>query len=368
MRKTHTMKMRICIVGFVAVLLSPLFAGEPEPPKGGAPAEAPPAAEAPLMSVDDVPRAPLEEGVFLQSGDLKIPFAAVKKIEDAYMAAQKKDNPKYELSVQKLTGVRREMAMQLLQYAVMDKYVQDNKLAGAPEDLEKELVRIRETLKAQGSSYEQALAENGQTDEDFRRLWSAHHAIETQLGKTVTEDAVNKAVAEGKETAALRRVSHILFMYKGSAMAENTEPPITRSKEEAKAAAEDALKKLKGGADFAALAKESSDCPSKKEGGDLNFFPLKGEGAMVDAFGEAAYKLAKVGDVSDVVETPFGFHVIKLTAFRENEYRDEVRQGLVSDKFGELMGQLMVASMKNAKFNANLVPPPDPNAPKEDEE
>src|SRR5258706_136053 len=90
--------------------------------------------------------------------------------------------------------------------------------------------------------------------------------------------------------------SHILFMYKGSMPAR---PEVIRTKEEAQKIAEETLAKLKGGADFAALAKELSDCPSKSRGGDLGQF---GRGMMAPPFEKAAFGL-KPGEMSGVVET-----------------------------------------------------------------
>lgn len=77
----------------------------------------------------------------------------------------------------------------------------------------------------------------------------------------------------------------------------------------AKAKAEDVLKRARGGEDFAALAKEfSTDPGSKAEGGELGWF---GRGKMVKAFEDAAFSL-QPGQISDVIESDFGFHIIQV--------------------------------------------------------
>ena len=77
--------------------------------------------------------------------------------------------------------------------------------------------------------------------------------------------------------------------------------------------AEEILKRLKGGADFASLAREYSTCPSKAKGGDLGWF---GDGQMVPAF-ETAVKRLSTGRISEIVPTQFGFHIIKKTGSRD---------------------------------------------------
>ena len=101
--------------------------------------------------------------------------------------------------------------------------------------------------------------------------------------------------------------SHLLVAYQGATRAS---PQITRTKEEAKKRAQEALAKIRRGANFAQIAKEYSDDPgSAARGGSLGTFSQR---AMIKPFADAAFALDPNG-VSDVVETPFGYHVIWRT-------------------------------------------------------
>lgn len=75
--------------------------------------------------------------------------------------------------------------------------------------------------------------------------------------------------------------------------------------------------RLKAGESFAALAKSDSQCPSAEQGGDLGFFS---RGMMVKEFDDGAFAL-KVGEISDVVRTQYGYHLIKLEEKRGDEIR-----------------------------------------------
>ena len=100
---------------------------------------------------------------------------------------------------------------------------------------------------------------------------------------------------------------------------------------DARATAEKLLAELKAGADFAVIAQaHSADTGSAGKGGDLGYFP---RGRMVPPFDEAVFALQSVGDLSGLVESEFGFHIIQLQGKRVAGLLpfDEVREGLRRD-------------------------------------
>ena len=120
--------------------------------------------------------------------------------------------------------------------------------------------------------------------------------IETQFGFHVIRR---------QELQVVRKASakHILVQYTGSMRADEN---ITRSKEEALERIQECLEKARNGEKFEDLAQTYSDGPSSVKGGDLGEFP---EGMMHPVFEKATFD-CEVGKVTDVVETPFGFHII----------------------------------------------------------
>ena len=110
-------------------------------------------------------------------------------------------------------------------------------------------------------------------------------------------------------------VNHILIAYSG---AQNADSTVTRNEDEAYTLAKEVKEKLGKGEDFSQLAKENSDDTSNKENGGKLTDPVSDSSNYDSTFTEAALKLTKVGELSDIVKTPFGYHIIKAEQLREN--------------------------------------------------
>jgi peptidyl-prolyl cis-trans isomerase SurA len=141
-------------------------------------------------------------------------------------------------------------------------------------------------------------------DRKLRMMGSKYYEI-TIIDELIPESEIEKVLTrQGVELKA----SHILIGYKGARR------PATRTREEAEKLVDTILKELNAGADFGTTAVKYSDDPSaKKNNGDLGYFTW---GRMVGPFQEAAWNL-EIGQLSGPVETPFGFHIIKLVDRRE---------------------------------------------------
>jgi len=195
---------------------------------------------------------------------------------------------------------------------------------------------------------------------------------------SVSDEELRKYYAENVSRytrAEERRASHILIN------ADKSAPAADRAK--AKARADALLAEVrKNPTAFADLAKKNSQDPgSADKGGDLDFFA---RGAMVKPFEDAAYAM-KAGEISEVIESDFGFHIIKLTAVRggekkpfeavKAEIQDEVAKQLAQKRFSEAAEQFtntvyeqsdslqpVVDKLKLAKETATLGRSPAPGA------
>lgn len=202
------------------------------------------------------------------------------------------------------------------------------------------MAKLREQLKKQGLT-EQVFREQIRRG---RRVDILVERIVSKAGEPTEEEAREHFEAHRDEYTKPERVlaQHILITPKDSTDA---------AKKEAREKLEAIRQRVIAGADFGDEATAHSDCPSGKNGGSLGWFS---RGMMVPAFENAAFGM-KDGEVSEIVETQFGFHIIYKTDHEDatnaefEDAKDSVRDFLFHTKRGEILAQHVTELRKAAK-------------------
>jgi peptidyl-prolyl cis-trans isomerase C len=218
--------------------------------------------------------------------------------------------------------------------------------------------------------YKKLMIENGQDFNDImaslRVDLSRQKFVESKLaGKGDVNEVQAKAYYDANvkrlEQPEKVRASHILIIPAPSD--PNTDP--NQARLAAKQKAEKLLEKIKAGADFAALAKSDSNDGSAAQGGDLGFFS---RGEMEKPFEDAAFDL-EPNKVSNVVETRYGYHIIKMTEHRAagavpfDEIKKDIIAMLTEQTRGQALYEFITALRTKAKIeytSPNDAPTPEP--------
>jgi peptidyl-prolyl cis-trans isomerase C len=210
-------------------------------------------------------------------------------------------------------------------------------------------------------SFKAMLATQGQSFDVIKGQVKKTLGYEKLIGPVEVNDADAMAFYETNKEDFNKpeevKASHILVKVDATATPEQ--------RASAKAKITKLLAQVKEGGDFATLAKENSDCPSKDRGGDLGYFDRS---TMVKEFADAAFAM-KVGQVSEVVETQFGYHIIKVTDHKdggqvtfEKAKADIVKQ-LQDKKKSEIFKQLIDKLKAGAKIEYPPGKEPKPRMP-----
>jgi peptidyl-prolyl cis-trans isomerase C len=216
---------------------------------------------------------------------------------------------------------------QLVGIKLLSQEAAKRKIAVPEADIEAQLNQMRQQFPSE-DVFNQALKQQNKTVDMLKTEARSSMAIQKMLEQTLAgkiavtpqqaQDFYDKNPDQFKRPEQVR-ASHILItVQQGADVA---------AKAAAKRKAEGVLKQVKAGGDFAALAKDNSQDPgSAVNGGDLGFFP---RGQMVPPFDEAAFTM-KPGATSDLVETQFGYHIIRVMEKKEagTVTIDEVRPQL----------------------------------------
>ena len=223
-------------------------------------------------------------------------------------------------------------------------------------DVDAEIKRSKSQFP-DAQTFQAALKERGMTEKDLRndtrKTMAVNRLLESTVWKnvTVSPEQVKAFYESNKEDfkhSAQIRVSHILIRVPENAGATE------RAAAKKRAAA--LLEQLKAGTDFATLArKQSEDTSSAAQGGDIGFI-AKGE--MEDSFEKQAFALAP-GQISDIVSTPYGFDIIKVTDQRGPGYTalPEVQERIhtVLEKFEHQKRQADFVAQLRQKAKVEIV-------------
>lgn len=208
------------------------------------------------------------------------------------------------------------------------------------------LDQYRGIVIAQGGDFD-AMKELIRRGMRYNKLFEAKYGAQVTLGEGEAKKYYDEHLKEF-ETPEQVHASHILISTKPAD--PNGDP--NEAKAQARRKAEGLLKQIKDGADFAALAREHSTCGSSAQGGDLGTHP---RGAWVKPFEEAAFAL-KAGEVSDLVETRFGYHIIKVTEHNDagtasfESAQDDIIKKLLDEKRSTLLREYIASLQENAKI------------------
>ena len=197
--------------------------------------------------------------------------------------------------------------------------VQTNNIASASE-VQESIDGIIERFNGR-ENLDKQLERMNTTYEDFQNTMKRQACISKYLDQaigdkvSISDASVEEYYNSNPQIFESVHASHILI---------KPEDQTEEKKAEAKAKIEGIAEEIKSGSDFAELAKTESACPSGiQAGGDLGTFP---RGKMVPAFEDVAFSI-EPGEVSDVVETQFGYHLIKVHE-HETKTLDEVKEDL----------------------------------------
>jgi peptidyl-prolyl cis-trans isomerase C len=238
------------------------------------------------------------------------------------------------LTCSQVASIRAEVLESMIRREVL---YQDSRKAGIKPDenaVAKEMAALKQQFPTE-AEYKNELSRRNISEEALRSRLERNSALQQYVDRQFdAKVAVTDTEMVGYYESHLdlfkqplqSRVSHILIQ---------TDPKWEESrKQESRRKAEQILKSLKKGQDFAALAREQSDGPTRTNGGDLGYIRT----GQLDAQLENAVFRLKVGETSDIIETSYGFHLFKMfdrkpeTILAYDAVKEQIRQHLAQEK------------------------------------
>ena len=247
---------------------------------------------------------------------------AISRYDDAVLSS---------LDQATIVSFKKNILNQLIDYELLFQQAQKEKIKISNDEINLEIDKIKD---------------NFPTLEEFNEALKANNITLDQLKKDIKRQLIiNSILEEAKSQVSIS--DEELLEYYNENKESFLEPEQVHARHilvETEEEANNLLLLLKEGlTDFAELAKEKSTCPSAEKGGDLGFFA---KGQMVKEFEDAAFSL-KPGEISDVVQTQFGYHIIKCEEKKEEysptfeEAKERISNTLRSQRENEAISALI---------------------------
>lgn len=241
-----------------------------------------------------------------------------------------------------------EAVMLLVDEVVLRQFLQKNGPPADPKEVARRLDEIKSALKSQDKSLADFCRESGQTEDQLRVSVASGvqwiHYVSTHL----TDADVQRYYTENRDffDQVMVQASHIVIrVVPGAPEAERQ-----AGREKLQALRQEIVT---GKIDFAEAARKFSQCPSAARGGDIGYFPRKW--AVEESFARAAFALQK-GEVSGVVETDYGMHLIRANDRKPGQPSnyERIKQEVREIAAEEMRQNIMAQQRKAAKVNVYL--------------
>ncbi|MBI2471770.1 MAG: peptidylprolyl isomerase [Planctomycetes bacterium] len=244
-----------------------------------------------------------------------------------------------------LNTIKQEIIDQLITDILLEEFIDRQGLIVAPEEIDREVDQVRSNItgnqKDTGQSLEKVLASIGSDMGEFKRGIKHSLALEKYFHNKLDDQTLekyfegNKSLFNGESV----KVSHILV----DTRTLKTQEELSHALEQIKSV----KREIDRGAAFDEMAKKHSDCPSAQNGGDLGFIQRKGN--LAKSFLDTAFSL-RTGQVSEPVQTEFGYHLIKVTEKKDGanvkfgDVKEKIRLAVLDDETLKLLSQLHKAA------------------------
>ncbi len=289
------------------------------------------------------------------SGTKIIESQVSEEVEKRVQARMKMIPPGMTVPPERIAALRDQTRMQvadmLVDKVLINEALREKNITVTPEQAEAQLQAFMKENEITPEGMAEQIARSGMTMEDVREQFLMREKVNALIAAELGEFSVDEEEARAFYDENIQQfsqpelvtASHILL---------NTQGKTDEEKAAVRMHMENILKRAKEGEDFAALAKEYSEDPGSKDRGGEYTFP---RGQMVKPFEDAAFGLEN-GKISDIVETQFGYHIIKKIDHKEGGTRqfEEVKEQLIARLTDQKKGAAWQSYQQRLHENADI--------------